>query len=387
MPCPRPPRSRAAALAAGLLLSVLGAAVALAQQSPPPSAGAREAELERLRGEIAQLQSRLGAVQARERSVATELERTRLQLTLQETKLAEAQAAQAVAHERIRTLEHEVGSLEGRLRRVRNDLRGRLGGLYRLGRAGYLRLLISLAPGDEVLPAIRQLRFLARRDGDALERFLDTRARLSVEQQELVQARARLATWVEQEEVRRAQLETLRREQAAALARVAGERRTLETRSGALAEQAQKLSNLLAFLYGRNPSPAGTPIQGFKGVLDWPAAGRVAIPFGPRLDPRYRTKVPHNGVAIATAAGSEVRSVFAGTVVFAAPFQGYGPTVIVHHPGRVFTLYAGLGQLRAAQRDVVSLGQVVGMAGDQLYFEIRVENRPENPTLWLRDSR
>jgi septal ring factor EnvC (AmiA/AmiB activator) len=364
-----------------VLACLLAAAAAL------PQGESREVELERLRGEIARLQARLGDVQQRERTAAGELEQTQLQLTLQETRLAEAQAAQGVASERIATLEREVGVLQARLDRVRADLRGRLSSLYRLGRAGYLRLLLALAPGQEVLPAIRQLRYLARRDGSALERFLDARSRLAAEQTELLEARGGLATWVEQERLRREKLEVVRRDQAALLARVERERRTLETRSGALAEQAQKLSNFVAFLSGRNTAPAGTPIQGFKGVLDWPAAGRVAIPFGPRLDPRYRTRVPHNGVAIATTAGAEVRSVFPGTVVFAAPFQGYGQTVIVHHPGRVFTLYAGLGQVRAAQRDVLSLGQVVGVAGDQLYFEIRVDNRPENPISWLREVR
>lgn len=381
------PRRRPLPAALSALLPLLFVALAFLAAPAAPQANDREAELERLRGEIARLQARLGAVEQREKTVAGELEQTRLQLALQETRLAEAQAAQAVALERIATLEGDVAALEGRLARVRSDLRGRLVGLYRLGRAGYLRLLLGLSPGEDVQPAIRQLRYLARRDGEALDRFLDLRARLAVEQGELLDARGRLAAWVQQERVRREQLELLRREQAAALARVAGERRTLETRSGALEEQAQKLSNLLAFLSGRNPAPAGTPIQGFKGVLDWPVAGRVAIPFGPRLDPRYRTKVPHNGIAIATAAGAEVRSVFPGTVVFAAPFQGYGQTVIVHHAGRVFTLYAGLGSVRTAQRDVLSLGQVVGIAGDQLYFEIRVDNRPENPLLWLRDSR
>jgi septal ring factor EnvC (AmiA/AmiB activator) len=363
-----------AVLLVALLLSVV----------PAPAEETREAELERLRGEIAQLQARLGAVQQRQQTAASELEATRLQLELQETRLAEALAAQGVASERIGQLEREVGSLEGRLERVRSDLRGRLGGLYRLGRAGYLRLLLALSPDQELLPAIRQLRYLARRDGTALDGFLDTRARLAVEQRELQQARGRLATWVAQEEVRRAQLETVRRQQAAALARVEGERRTLETRSGALSEQAQKLSNLLAFLYGRTPAPGGTPIQSVKGVLDWPVAGRVAIPFGPRLDPRYRTQVPHNGLDIATAAGGEVRAVFPGKVLFAAPFAGYGTTVVVHHPGRVFTLYAGLSELRVGQGDVVSLSDVVGLASDALYFEIRVENRPENPLHWLR---
>ena len=87
---------------------------------------------------------------------------------------------------------------------------------------------------------------------------------------------------------------------------------------------------------------------------------------------------------LATAPGSEVRAVFPGKVLFAAPFQGYGTTVIVHHPGRVFSLYAGLSQLKANKDDVLSLNDVVGLASDKLYFEIRVENRPEDPTGWLR---
>src|SRR5207302_3226809 len=124
--------------------------------------------------------------------------------------------------------------------------------------------------------------------------------------------RHRLDGWVRQEEQRAAKLESLRAQQAALLARVQGEKKTLESRSGALAEQAQKLSNLVAFLYGRTAgtNPAGTSIRGFRGVLDWPAAGRVVAPFGPRLDPRYGTKVPHHGIDLATKPGAEVRTVF-----------------------------------------------------------------------------
>jgi septal ring factor EnvC (AmiA/AmiB activator) len=94
--------------------------------------------------------------------------------------------------------------------------------------------------------------------------------------------------------------------------------------------------------------------------------------------------VPHNGVDLAVAPGAEVRTVFAGKVLYAAPFQGYGNTVIVQHPGRVFSLYAGLSVMRVGKDDMVSLGDAVGLAADRLYFEIRVGNRPEDPLVWLR---
>ena len=78
-----------------------------------------------------------------------------------------------------------------------------------------------------------------------------------------------------------------------------------------------------------------TDIRQFRGVLDWPIDGEVVTEFGPRLDPRYRTQVPHNGLAIATPPGArEVRAIYPGRVLFAAPFQGFGPTVVVQHAGR-----------------------------------------------------
>ena len=79
-----------------------------------------------------------------------------------------------------------------------------------------------------------------------------------------------------------------------------------------------------------------------------------------------------------------MHAVFPGKVLFAAPFQGFGLTAIVHHPGRVFSLYAGLDELQVEQNDMLSLGQVIGVSSDSIYFEIRVENQPVDPQGWLR---
>ena len=94
--------------------------------------------------------------------------------------------------------------------------------------------------------------------------------------------------------------------------------------------------------------------------------------------------MPHNGVELATVPGEEVRVVYPGKVVFAAEFEGYGPTVVVQHAGRSFTLYAGLERVEVERDDLVQLSAVLGRAGASLYFEIRVDNRPEDPARWIR---
>jgi septal ring factor EnvC (AmiA/AmiB activator) len=229
------------------------------------------------------------------------------------------------------------------------------------------------------------LRFLARREAEEIARYLLDQERLAGQRDALERERREVELLLAREDERLDELQSSRRRQRELLAAVERERTAVATEARELAEKERKLANFLDFLYGRNPTPlSGTPVQELRGVLDWPVGGPVVEPFGPRLDPRYRTRVPHNGIDIATAPGSEVHVVFPGTVLYAAPFEGFGLTVIVNHPGRVFTLYAGLSELRIAAQDVVSLSQVVGLAGDRLYFEIRVQNTPEDPLNWLR---
>ena len=371
------------------------AAIATRQQELAGIA-TRQQELAAMRQEIAQLEGRLRAARREQSGLRGEVARLDLELELQEKRLAEATAARDLTARQAAAGAAEVARLEGVLAATRRDLSRRLAGLYRLGRQGYVRLLLSLQPDRRLLPSIRLVRFLARRDRLAADRYADARARLAREQERLVARRGELEGWIAREDARRRHLAVLRSRQAGLLARVEREGAALQARAGELADRERKLAGLLDLLVRREPGagagePAldalGTPvqpIQQFRGVLDWPARGKVTAGFGPRLDPRYRTQVPHNGLDIATAAGGEVRAVFPGKVLFAAPFAGYGTTVVVHHPGRVFTLYAGLAELRVGQGDVVSLNDVVGLASDALYFEVRVENRPENPLLWLR---
>jgi septal ring factor EnvC (AmiA/AmiB activator) len=372
-------RRRAAFL---LLLLLTGPSLPTAGQ---PRAVSREQELAALRQEISHLEGQVEQARRRKSGLQGELAATDLELRLQETRLREALASRNLAAQQAAASAAEVRRLEGALSGARRDLSRRITGIYRLGRQGYLRLFFLLKPDDRLLPAIRWMRYLARRDRDSVAHYQEAQQRLGKERDQLVARRAELERWISSEAARRAGLFELRSRKAGLLARAEQEQQSLSDRASALVDRERKLATFLDMLSGRNPgNPAGTPMQEFRGVLDWPIAGRVTAGFGPQLDPRYRTRVPHNGLDLATAPGGEVKAVFPGKVLYAAPFQGYGTTVIVVHPGRVFSLYAGLSELKANQEDVVSLGDVVGLASDKLYFEIRVENRPEDPLSWLR---
>lgn len=401
----RSPRTARAAALAALSFLVLPLFVLLGQPSDPGPT-LRERDLAEIRRQIARLEGELSSARARERDLASTLEAAELDLALQEQRVAEAAAAREVAEAEVARTETEVESLAAELETARGSLEKRMVGLYRLGRNGPLRLALSIRPGSaepgegggsatagsDLPSAVRLLRYLVRRDADAVDRYVAARESLLERRRVLEEERREVERWLAEAESRRAELASARRRQARLLARARDERRELDRRTEDLAEKERKLSSLIASLQEAGEPPAGASIEEFRGVLDWPVPGEVTVGFGPRTDPRYRTRVPHNGLEIAPAESIErdgegrvrVAAVYPGEVLYAAPFEGYGRTVVVHHAGRVFTLYAGLDELLVERGQVLELGAPVGTASDRVYFEVRKENRPEDPLGWLR---
>jgi len=367
------------------VLALAGLASAVAGQAPPAAGGGeRERELRAVREEIGSLTAQLDDLALRAYGIEGELQKVALERRIQERRVAEAAAERQLAESRVDEAEARLGELEQRLASERERLESRLAGLYRIGRHGSARLLFAIDAQAEPLPAIRLLRYLARRDAQSIERFEELRGRVEEERRELDSRRAEAAEWLDQQTRRRDELVRLELRQQALLAGTRREESRIAARALELADRETKLAGLLDQLYGGGAPLSGRPIQEFRGLLEWPVRGSVTIGFGPRLDPRYRTRVPHNGVELATSPGAEVVAVYPGKVVYAASFEGYGPTVVVQHAGRVFTLYAGLASVSVKRDDLVSLRQPLGSAGSRLYFEIRVENRPEDPKRWIR---
>ena len=409
MTAPAPRTAVTAAVAFFLFLPfcvLLGQDLARPDEPLPVARSDREIDLDRIRAEVARLEERLRGARTRERDLASSLETAELDLALQESRVAEASAAREVAEAEVATTEAEVEALASELGAARGSLRKRVAGLYRLGSHGPLRLALSMEPGGpgenaenaegaegaDLPAAIRLLRFLVRRDAAAVERYVAARETLLDRRQVLEEERREVERWLTEAESRRAELAASRRRQSTLLARARAEREDLARRSEDLAEKERKLSALIASLERDDSEEGGTSIDEFRGVLDWPVTGEVTVGFGPRTDPRYKTLTPHNGLEIAPAASVErdgagrvrVRAVYPGKVLYAAPFEGYGRTVVVHHAGRVFTLYAGLDELLVSKDQVLELGAPVGAASGAVYFEVRKENRPEDPLGWLR---
>lgn len=192
-------------------------------------------------------------------------------------------------------------------------------------------------------------------------------------------------------------LETLLKNLRVAAARAEAERRAAAKRVAAEQAAAKKA----AASKGNDTSrPGATPARPAParpvvatapapkvGGLGWPLSGNLLARFGGKLpDGRNST-----GVLIGAPSGSTVTAVADGSVVFSEWMTGYGLILIVDHGNGYMSLYAHNDSLLRDTGDRVKRGDAVakvGSSGGQglpaLYFELRRNGQPVDPSTWLQ---
>ena len=138
------------------------------------------------------------------------------------------------------------------------------------------------------------------------------------------------------------------------------------------------------------PSPRTTVASAAPvavGGAGWPLAGSLLAGFGGTMPDGSAS----SGLLIGAAAGTPVRAVADGQVVFAEWMSGYGLLCIVDHGNGYMSLYAHNDALMKDVGARVSRGDAVGSVGNSggqgrpaLYFELRRAGKPVNPSVWLR---
>ena len=188
-------------------------------------------------------------------------------------------------------------------------------------------------------------------------------------------------------------LETLLASLRAAAARAEAERRA-EARRAAAEQAAQRKAATADTPGGRPqaaasvPRPAVANAPALKvGGLGWPLSGNLLARFGGRM-PDGRTS---SGVLIGAPTGSTVTAVADGSVVFSEWMTGYGLILIVDHGNGYMSLYAHNESLLRDAGAKVKRGDAVakvGSSGGQgtpaLYFELRRNGQPVDPSSWLQ---
>jgi septal ring factor EnvC (AmiA/AmiB activator) len=337
----------------------------------------------------------------RERKVLERLQQksTTLLQTLSEidSELAAAQEDLRKAEERMSEMEKELVryrqmqeqaslSLVGRRQRLRVRLRT----LYKMGEVGWMNLVFGAESVDAGLERIRFLRRLAQSDRELIAETRRQREVLKVAERNIRQQKIRQQELTQQVLKRREEAELARARQVDALKLIHREEALHQRAIRELRAARRRLAGVVKAIEGKRTAAKG--FKSWRGRLPPPVEGaRVEVPYGLRVDPRFKTKTKHQGVDIRAKEGAQIKAVYPGKVAFAEPFQGYGLLVILDHGGGYYTLYAHLGRFLVKKGDKVPKGKSIGtlgstgsLKGPYLYFEVREGGKAVNPQKWVR---
>jgi septal ring factor EnvC (AmiA/AmiB activator) len=401
---------------------VLLAAMALAgaPEAKAPRAHESREQLKEVQRELGREREKVQAARRKEASLSRELAALEDDLRAKTKLLKDLEGKLRGSAQRIAKLSHDIGGTEARLQRSRNLLRQRLRAMYKQGRLGYVRVLLS---ADDLSSAGRRLKYLsalAAQDQRLIKVYNTSLADLSQKRADFERYKQEVAEATEKAATTRGQIVEEQRKYRALLVKVREEKADHLAAVKELEKSAKDLQALIARLQSEEerqrrasrtaPRRQGSRGEGggkekeesldirddgrfarLRGKLPWPANGTLASTFGRQEHPRFHTVTFNRGIEITAPHGRDILAVAEGTVIYADWFKGYGRLVILDHGSGYFTLYAHAADFLVKTGDGVSGGQVIAKVGDsgslegsQLYFELRHKGKPQDPLAWLQ---
>ncbi len=403
-----------------LLLCLAGAAPAQA-----PNSRDAQRKLDQVKRELRQVGAERRKIESQRGQAARELRQVDENVGRSARALRQTREQLAQQQQRMTQLRRQREQLDKHLHAQRTELAQLLRAAYTVGEHAPLKLLLAQDTAAQAGRLLTYHGYLQRARAARIAQLRQELAGLAQVERDILATQAALDR-ARQEQARQiAQLERDRAARAQAVAQLDRQFSDRQTREQALGRDAKALEQVLAQLRAaarraeaarraaaarakreaataranttpgnRKGAPATRPrppqianAQPMQvGGLGWPLAGSLLAGYGGTMpDGRAST-----GLLIAAAAGTPVRAVANGKVVFAEWMTGYGLICILDHGNGYMSLYAhNDALLRDAGADVkrgdaiASVGNSGGQGRAALYFELRRNGHPVDPAVWL----
>lgn len=392
------------------------------------SAGAqsqREAErkLQQLRDELKTISADRRDLEGKRGTAAQQLRQADEKVAKTARALSETETALRTHEQKLSELQQQRAQLQRGLREQRVQLAALLRAADHVGRNAPLKVLSQDTVGD----ATRMLadhRYVQNARAQRIQGLTTQLEALTQVEQQITERRQALDAARAQQKAQASSLLKDRSQQAATVAQLDTRYQQRAEREKALGQDAKALEQLLANLRAaaakaeaerraaakraaaeaaaqakrgktdRPERPGKTPPKVVAnapapkvGGLSWPVSGNLLARFNATLPDGHTSK----GVLIGAPKGSTVTAVADGTVVFSDWMTGYGMILIVDHGNGYMSLYAHNDTLLRDAGASIKRGEAVakvGSSGGQgvpaLYFELRRNGQPVDPSSWLQ---
>ena len=272
----------------------------------------------------------------------------------------------------------------------------RLVALYKLNWLGKFHVLASAESLQELLQRKTAIERILAYDERVIKALRDNRQNLASVRSRLEAHRNEKRRRADEYQKQIEQIAAERSQRAKLLAHVRKEKSVQLAAVESLKQAARDLDEKIKKLGVGSTSAAAQeytaaePFQAYKGLLKMPVKGKIVSLFGKFKNTSYQVLNFRSGIEIQTERGEPIAAVYAGKILYADWFKGYGNMIIIDHGENYYTVYAHIEEAFKSTGDTVEAGEVIATVGDsgsisgpKLYFEVRHHGKPLDPMQWL----
>lgn len=349
-------------------------------------------KLEQLKSSISKLEQRLEQRSQEKNDLVNSLKKVELEAAATGKRIRQLNRQIDSSRKKLSTLEKQQRALQQNIKDQNSAIAEHLTAAYKLGDQEPIKLLLNQEDPQQLSRLFKYYSYFLDARNKKIETYLADVEKLSalmteVNQQKLLLDSNRKKLVQDQE-----QFAAISKRRSKALKQLNTSLKNDRSKLEKMVAERAELEELLNRVETAVSEVALTPPviqQSFvsqKGLLQWPLKGRVAHSFGSQRSGTLRWQ----GWLIGAKSGESVNAVHDGHVIFSNYLRGFGLLIILNHGDGYMTLYAHNKELLKDTGDWVLSSETIARAGDTgglekpaLYFEIRKQGQPADPSEWL----
>ena len=355
----------------------------------------KQQQLKQLRQQIKNLKSSLKQQQHNKSRLEDEIQQAEQHIADTARKLYNTKQKIQQLNSRLEQLNQRLDKHQRELTLQQELLSGQLQASYNIGRQEYLKLLLNQQNPATISRIMTYYDYFNRARSRQIDEVNQLLSSISADKQAIMLTRQNL-------QERRIQLENeqhqLKQKQAQRNKLVSKLNQDIASKDKQLKNLLRDKKNLTRLITRLKKAlddipalPTEKPFGKQQGRLYWPAKGTVK-----KLYNHWRSvgEVKWQGNIIRARAGTPVHAISHGRIAYSDWLRGYGLIVIIDHGDGYMSLYAHNQALLKEVGDWVENNEIIATVGSSgglkqagLYFEIRHNGKPDNPSRWCKKRR
>ncbi|MBV53773.1 MAG: peptidase M23 [Coxiellaceae bacterium] len=290
----------------------------------------------------------------------------------------------------IKKLQKQQAQLESELKLKKIAISKELSAAYIASRQPYLKLLLSQHNSQELNRLSNYYRYLYEYQQGLINNLEIAIKTIELNRQQLNKQQNQLNSLILKQQQQKSYLHKTTTKRKTVIQSITSKIKQHHQALSILTQDKQVLNKTIQQLKTNVTSKNKQAFIDLKGSLEWPTKGKISHRFGTKIQ---QSELTWAGVVMEAPTGQPVYAIAAGHIVFSKWLSGYGMLVIINHGNGYMSLYGRNQSLYVKQGDEVKAGQQISTVGQTggftspgLYFAIRHNAKPLNPTQWCFNS-